>query len=95
MKALKKYIFEPDYAVPPGVTIKDTIDAMNMSKKEFAIRLDITPQSLDKILKGVQPISYETANKLEQITGTPARFWNKREVNFRKKLLKLKNKTNY
>ncbi|MBS3768232.1 MAG: HigA family addiction module antidote protein, partial [Candidatus Cloacimonetes bacterium] len=85
----KKYIFEPDYAVPPGVTIEDTIEAMNMSKKEFAIRLDITPQSLNRILKGEQPLTYETANKLEKVTGTPARFWNNREAKYREQLIKL------
>jgi len=89
MKAQKKYTFEPDYAVPPGVTIEDTIESMNMSKKEFAIRLDITPQSLNRILKGEQPLTYQTANKLEKVTGTPARFWNKREAKYREQLIKL------
>lgn len=88
MEALKKYSFEPDYAVPPGHTLIEVMESVDMSQKEFAVRLGITVQSLNRIFKGEQPISYETANRLELTTGIPARMWNNLEAQYREQLAK-------
>lgn len=90
MKATKKYIFEPDYAVPPGETIQEVMASLDMSQKEFALRLGMTAQSLNRIFKGDQPITYETANRLELATGVPASFWNNLEAKYQEQLIKLK-----
>ena len=73
MKALRKHTFEPDYAVPPGESVKETMEALGMTQRELADRTGLTVQTLNRIFKGEQPISYETANKLELVTGTPAK----------------------
>jgi HTH-type transcriptional regulator / antitoxin HigA len=88
MDALKKYGFEPDYAVPPGHTLIEVMESLDMSQKELAVRLGITVQSLNRIFKGEQPISYETANRLELTTGIPARMWNNLEAQYREQLAK-------
>lgn len=89
MKAKRLYTYEPDYAVPPGETLLEVMQSLNMTQKDLAARTELTVQSLIRICKGEQPISYETANKLELVTNVPARFWNNLESTYREQLAKL------
>lgn len=89
MKALRKYRFDPDYAVPPGATLEETMEALGMTQRELANRTGLTVQTLNRIFKGEQPITYETANKLELVTGTPAALWNNLEAQYREQLSKI------
>jgi len=90
LTAKKLYGFEPDYAISPGETLKEVMESLNMSQRELAVRTGLTVQSLNRIFKGDQPISYETANKLELSTGVPARMWNNLEAQYREQLAKAK-----
>ncbi|MCG8614659.1 MAG: helix-turn-helix domain-containing protein [Desulfobacterales bacterium] len=87
---VEEYSFEPDYAIPPGETLKETVDAIGMTQKELSLRTGLTVQSINRIYKGEQPILYETANRLELVTGVPARFWNNLEAKYREQLEKIK-----
>ena len=89
MKALRKYTFEPDYAVPPGKTLEETMLALGMTQRELADRTGLTVQTLNRIFKGDQPISYNTAIKLGLVTGTPAAFWSNLEEQYRAQLVRL------
>jgi addiction module HigA family antidote len=88
VSAAKKYGFEPDYAIPPGGTLREVMESLGMSQKELAGRTDLTVQSLNRIFKGTQPITYETANRLELATGVPATMWNNLEAQYREQLAK-------
>ncbi len=90
LKSKNRFGFEPDYAIPPGETLKEVMESLNMTQKELAIRTDVTVQTLNRIFKGIQPISYGTSNKLELATGVPARLWNNLEAQYRGQLVKLK-----
>ena len=35
LKAKKRYEFEPDFAIPPGETLKETMEFLNMGQKEL------------------------------------------------------------
>jgi len=87
--AQKKYGFEPDYAVAPGATLQELMESLEMTQKELATRTGLTEQSLTRIIKGDQPISYETANRLELVTQVPARLWNNLEAQYREQKAKL------
>ena len=89
LTAKKQYSFEPDYAIPPGETLKEAMESLGMGQKELAMRTGLTVQSLNRIFKGDQPITYETANRLELTTGVPARMWNSLEAQYREQLAKL------
>lgn len=89
LTASKKYEFAPDYAVPPGDTLLEVMESLEMTQKELAIRTGLTEQTLTRIFKGVQPVSYETANRLELVTRVPARFWNNLEAQYREQIAKL------
>ncbi|MCE5273254.1 helix-turn-helix domain-containing protein [bacterium] len=85
----KRYPFEPDYAVAPGETLREVIESLGMTQKDLATRTGLTVQSINRIFKGDQPITHETANSLELVTGVPARFWNNLEAQYREQLTKL------
>ncbi len=89
MKARRRYKFEPDYAVPPGQTLQEVMESLDMSQKELAIRTGLTVQSLIRIFRGEQPITYESANRFELVTGMPANFWNNLEAQYQEQLAKV------
>lgn len=89
IRAKNKYRFDPDYAVPPGETLAETIDALGMSQRDLAERTGLTEQSINRIIKGTQPISRETAEKLELVTSVPAAMWNSLEASYRERCAKL------
>lgn len=84
-----RYSYEPDYAIAPGETLLETIDELGMSQKELALRTGLTAQSINRIIRGTQPITFETSNKLELATGVPARMWNNLESQYREQLSKI------
>lgn len=92
MKAKRIHGFEPDYAVPPGATLREFIESKGMSQTELALRTGLTTVSISRILSGEQPISYETSNLLELVTGVSAQFWNNLEANYREQLSKLRSR---
>ena len=87
--AQKKYVFEPNYAVDPDATLQELMESLEMTQKELATRTGQTEQSLTSIINGKQPISYETANRLELVTQVPARLWNNLEAQYREQKAKL------
>lgn len=85
----KRYAYEPQYAVPPGRTLQETIDALGMGQRDLAARAGLSYKHINQIIQGIAPITHETAVRLEQVTGVPARMWNNLEVNYREQLAKL------
>jgi len=83
---MAKYVFEPNYAVPPGATLKETLELKGLSQADLALRTGLAEKTISQIVNGIAPISYETAEKLELVTGVPASFWNQREVRYREAL---------
>jgi addiction module HigA family antidote len=92
MSRKTRYEYQPDFAVSPGETLKETMEFKNLTLKELAARTDLTEQSLIRIMKGDQPLTRETAYKLEPVTGITAQFWNNMESRYREQLLLLKEK---
>jgi plasmid maintenance system antidote protein VapI len=85
-KAEKKYGFEPDYAVPPGETLKEVADSLGMDSKELSRRTGLGIPVIEGILEGRTPIEEETARGLELGTGVPARMWRNLEKQYQEQL---------
>ncbi|AYG03611.1 ImmA/IrrE family metallo-endopeptidase [Gryllotalpicola protaetiae] len=75
--------FAPDYAVAPGETIQEWLDENSMTQAELADRIDLSKKTLNQIIKGIAPLSQDTALKLEAVTRIPARTWNALESQYR------------
>lgn len=81
--------FAPDYAVPPGETLLETIQHLGIDQRELSERTRISTKHISEIINGKAPISCETAILLEMVTGVPARFWNNLESNYREKIARI------
>jgi HTH-type transcriptional regulator/antitoxin HigA len=82
--------FRPDYAIPPGETLRDLIAEQSVSQAELATRLGVSTKHANQIMQGIAPITLETAIALERVTGMPASFWTRREADYREALLRAK-----
>ena len=83
------YPYEPDYAVPPGETLAETIETLGMDQKELATRLGMTEKHVSQVINGHVALTYEMADRLELVTGVPARIWNNLEMKYRERLAKI------
>lgn len=59
----------------PGQAILEGIEWLKMDKAEFARRLGISEDLLEKLIAGEAPITAELASSLESVTGSPAAYW--------------------
>jgi HTH-type transcriptional regulator/antitoxin HigA len=92
MSKIESYSYRPDYVIPPGETLRDRLEELNLSQTELAARAGLSTKHVNQILQGLAPITLETAIALERITGTPAGFWNRREADYRVGLARAKPK---
>lgn len=86
------YAYDPDYTVCPGKTVADAIRILNVTQKQFAKRIGYSEKHLIAILSGKAPLNHEIAIRLERVTGTPARIWNRLEAEYRERLVRLEEK---
>jgi HTH-type transcriptional regulator/antitoxin HigA len=78
--------FTPDWISPPGDTIADLIEEREWSQADLAKRLGYTTKHVSLLINGKAPITEETALKLENVLGSTAGFWLRREAQYRAKL---------
>ncbi len=78
--------YTPNVVTPPGVTLREMLDAFGMTSAELADRIGKNRQTIIDITKHGSPISLETAVELEKALGAPAAFWNSRERRYRESM---------
>ncbi|MBN2852783.1 MAG: HigA family addiction module antidote protein [Clostridia bacterium] len=83
-RSIKK--FYPSIIIVPGEIILDHMEANNMNQKELALRLGLSKEHLNKIIKGHTAITIETAMALESVFGMPSNFWLNLEINHQENL---------
>jgi transcriptional regulator with XRE-family HTH domain len=54
-----------------ALRVLSTLDALNISQKELAERIGVSPQQVSKIVKGSENLTLETITKLEAALGVP------------------------
>ena len=67
--------YNPDFAVPPGETIKEAAEARGISIEDLADRIDTAYSGLTAVIDGRLPISKSFALKLAEELDAPAYFW--------------------
>src|SRR5262245_17522530 len=82
----KRFAHEPDYVVTPGEVLQETLGGLGMTQADLATRTGLSRKTINQIVQGQEPISVETALRLEKVTGVPAHFWNNLEAKYREKL---------
>lgn len=74
---------DPDYKVPPGATISEFLETSPMSQVEFASRLGINEEHLERLISGDAWIDSDLAERLGGLTGIPTRMWHRLEQDWR------------
>lgn len=67
--------FKPNYAVHPGVLLKEELDALHLTQKAAAEKAGVSKTVINEVIKGKRGISAELAVRLESVVESPARFW--------------------
>ena len=67
--------YYPEEVLHPGETLKEKLDEMEMTIKEFALRTDKPEKTIIAVLKGDSSITSEMAVLFENVTRIPAKFW--------------------
>lgn len=68
-------IYKDLIAFHPGSYIEEIIEDLNITQKEFAERLGVSPKTISKLVNAEESISKETANKLSRMTGISISTW--------------------
>jgi HTH-type transcriptional regulator/antitoxin HigA len=75
--------YNPDTVSPPGETLQDLLDEMNISQANLARFLNRPFKTINEIIKGKCAITAETAIQFEEFFGVEAEFWLARETRYR------------
>ena len=59
----------------PGETLQEILESNNMTQKELAARINVTPKHINQIIYGLVGISAEVAFRLEKVFNLSAKFW--------------------
>ncbi len=89
MVKTKNSSYQPNYAVPPGDTLRETLDFLGMSQAELAERTGRPKKTINEIISGKAAITAETALQFERVLGIPASFWSNLERNYQETLARL------
>src|SRR5258707_15254225 len=83
---------DTDYGVPPGETLRELLEEKGISQRDLARRADLSPKHVNKLLQGLVPLSADVAKRLERVTGTPDRIWNRLEADYRSALERIRSR---
>jgi plasmid maintenance system antidote protein VapI len=71
----KRYKFDPDYAMHGGETLKETMEARNISVQNMSDRTGLSESVIEKLLTHDICINKEIAIILEEVLGVPKTLW--------------------
>lgn len=83
------YKFEPDFIIPPGDTLRETLEELEISQAELARRSGRPKKTINGIISGDKSITSDTAVQFERVLGVPASFWNNLEKDYRESVATL------
>lgn len=81
-QAAKWYPHIPAIVPPPGDTLRETLEELEMSQSKLATRTGFTLKHVNQIVQGNASITPVTAIALERATSVPASFWNTLEADY-------------
>ncbi len=82
--------FEPNIAIHPGETLRETLEELKMSQAELSQRTGLAKKTINEIIKGKAPITTDTAIKLSAVFGMSSEFWNNLERNYQETISRIK-----
>lgn len=74
--------FEPDYAIAPGESLREELEALQMTQAELAERTGLSAKHINQIVQGIAPVTPDTAVSLGRVTTLPAVVWSNLEAQY-------------
>lgn len=74
--------YTPDVVFHPATTLKEKLEEMGMSKKEFALRTGKPEKTIIAVLKEESSLTPEMAILFENVTQIPAQFWINKQARY-------------
>lgn len=71
----KREDWAPDWATHPGEHLAEYLEDRGWSQAEFSRLADMSPKHVSTIINGTNPVTAETALKLERVLGLKASIW--------------------
>lgn len=75
--------YNPQSVPPPGETLKDVLEGLNLPQADLARRTGLSTKHVNQLIQGAASLSPEVAILLERTTGVPAGIWNGLEAAWR------------
>jgi plasmid maintenance system antidote protein VapI len=75
--------FQPDYAVPPGDTLRELLEMRGWTQALLAREIGWSLKHVNRVIKGHETISVDFALALERLDLGTAEFWIAREGHYR------------
>ena len=73
-------------AFHPGQYIGELIEDYQMTQKEFAEKLTVSPKKISKLVNGEESISNDLAQKLEKLTNISMKTWLNLQASYDRKV---------
>lgn len=80
----------PDIAIPPGELLLEELEARGIEEGEFAQRIGITSEDMDRLFVGEKAITQDIADAIERELGISAYMWVRMEASYQRVLAHLK-----
>lgn len=61
--------------IHPGEILGEQLEELGLTVRRFAAEIDVPPNRISQILRGVRAITADTALRLGHYFGTDPRFW--------------------
>ena len=90
--ATKLKSLTPAFAIHPGETLKDELDAREISQTDFATDIGILPNQLNEVIKGKRNITADFALLLEKALKIEADFWMRLQSSYELDVSRVKEK---
>jgi addiction module HigA family antidote len=80
----KKNVLKVNYAMHPGVTLREKLEELKMTPEELAVKTGVPIETISNILDGKSAITPEMAVQFEKVLNIPASFWTTKQANYDK-----------
>ncbi len=74
--------YHPQTVTHPGKDLREKLDELQMSPKEFAVRCNKPIKTISEVLNGKSAITPEMAVQFENVLQIPARYWLQRQYQY-------------
>jgi len=89
---IEKNKLKTNYAIHPGITLREKLEELKITPKEFAIRTGKPIKTISNVLNEKSSLTPEMAVQFEKVLNIPASFWMAKQANYNEYIAREKEK---